>query len=230
MGSRNFVGASSNRISSSIEYLAALGSNYTQLALVTRANLTAFQCAFALNNAVSTSRQAGTWIDGSGDDSVGATCRTTDCFGNTVDPPVDIPHIIGHTKDSGTTTPTVFMLNLVTGVFTSAAGSVAVAGRTSGSVTVNIGSWNAADFWSGHIYALGIYNRILSAGELLSMRYGRQAWRALFGQGVLSSDAELFIDLTIPGTVRDQLNPQIAFTGTGTNPAFGPTGFNLRGW
>lgn len=152
--------------------------------------------------------------------------------GANIVPPTGVPLLIAASKAAGTVAPTFLMHRYDTMVTTVNAAGATVANRTAGANTAVIGNIVGAGAGVGHdgqIGALAQWNRALSEGELRALIGGRPAWQSMFGRGVLTNAAEFFIDLTQPGTIRDQFNPSIVFT-SGTQPAFDPATIRWPGW
>ena len=230
MGSRDFESGTGHSISSATNYLAGLGTAHTHAALVT------------LESQAGGSAQMFHGIgDGTGPTTLFAMENTQDTLSitevatNVVPSPIititlATPNIVFVSKADGTVAPTFARYRMDNCTEDTNAGGSTVANRTPGSATGTIGSVVGANFYDGHIGAVAIWNRVLNPGEMRLLYQGRNAWLSLFGRGTLTNDSELFIDLTQPGTIRDMLNPSIAWTG-GTIPAFGPqTVFRWPGW
>lgn len=145
-------------------------------------------------------------------------------------PPLDTPLLIVCAKAAGTVACRFLMHNYATSTTTYDSTGSTVANRTPGNAFGVIGDQDGSGIpWDGWIGAAGQWNRALSEGEMRALIGGRSAWKSSFGRGALSNNAEFFVDLTQPGTIRDQFNPSIEWT-SGTQPAFAPEAFRWPGW
>ena len=230
MGSRDFESGSSNSMSSATTYLAGLGTAHTHAALVT---LESQPCGSAqLVHGIGAGGSESTLfaLEHTAD-----TLSLTEVATNVTSSPaitltLATPNVIACSKADGTVAPYFARFRMDTCAESANAGGSTVANRTPAAGTLTIGSVAGANFYDGHIGAVGIWNRVLSVDEIRLLYQGRMAWLSLFGRGTLTNNTELFLDLTQPGTVRDMLNPSIAWTG-GTQPAFGPQAvFRWPGW
>lgn len=230
MGSRDFESGSTNSITAATNYLAGLGAAHTHAALVTLESQPAGNAQLIHGLGAGGSESTLFAMEHTAD-----TLSITEVATNVVPNPVitltlATPNTIVVSKAAGTVAPYFSRYRMDTNEEVANAGGSTVAARTPAAGAYVIGSVAGANFYDGHIGAIGLWNRVLSIPEIRLLNQGRAAWLSLFGRGVVTNDSELFIDLTQPGTIRDMLNPHIAWTG-GTQPAFGPqTVFRWPGW
>lgn len=146
-------------------------------------------------------------------------------------PPTGVPLLIAISKPAGTVAPRFLIHNYATSTTTYNASGGTIANRSTGVCTASIGTYDltsATRSWDGLIGAVAQWNRALTEAELRQLVHGRSAWLSMFGRGVLTGSAEMFVDLTQPGTIRDQFNGSISFTATGVS--FGPSAIRWPGW
>lgn len=217
MGSYAFNGTT-NRFRSDATYLAGLGTAFSLACLV---NTTAYPAGgffadpFSLTGTAA--RQAA--LEFSSTSITLAVGSTSVAPSSNILPATGRWAILCATKAAGTVAPAFYSYDHVTDAWTNPAAGSTIADRTAGAINVGVGAFGATDFYTGRIAACGAWNRVLNAGEVQSLADGRFAWMSLFGRGVITRDTEVFIDLTQPGTYRDQMNPSQTHN-TGTLPAF----------
>jgi hypothetical protein len=100
-------------------------------------------------------------------------------------------YMIGASKATGTVSPVGYMMDLQTGVMTTATAAGTSANRTAGTVSMNIGSFAGGDYWDGRIAMCGVYERILRVDEFAELGRSRMAW-----YGNMKSQNDDIFDLT----------------------------------
>lgn len=232
MGSRLFVAASTQRITSASSGWASNGGAHTVAALVTVASLpgaAVYRTAFSFSSATA-ARELSIELNGDSSGTVGAKVGATRMVPSTtiVPPTAGEWLLIGASKQSGTVTVQFFMYNFATGTWSESSSSGTVGNVTPAAVSGNMGSRGAADYWDGRIAAAAKWNRYMDAGEYKHLIEGRKAWWAslqkLGHSTFIVAERDCYIDLTrrtapIRDEAGDKTTRGILWT-TGTQPAF----------
>lgn len=233
MGCRDFESGSANGIRSATTGYSTLGTAHTHALLCTVESMPgggtfAVLCGLIVSPADTANAAMLFYADGGPTFSVAVGTNLV-VPGSAMNPSTGAPYLFVCAKNAGTVAPRFLMHNYATQTTTYDAAGGTVANRSTGAGTGCIGvSTDDSSPFDGQIGAAAQWNRGLPEAEMRALIGGRQAWRAAFGRGVLTS-GEFFVDLTQPGTIRDQLNPSIAYT-AGTQPAFGPDAIRFPGW
>lgn len=234
MGAFDFeTGGTAQTLRAGATGYATLGTAHTQAALCTVESVPtdgiAFPAAIAMQSGT-TARLLTIALDSANSGTIASDIGSNFVKpGTNIIPPIDVPILIVIAKDAGTVAPRFLLHNYATATTTYDNAGATVVDRTAGACTATIGNFNVGNTedWDGLIGAVGQWNRALSEGEMRALVGGRGAWISMFGRTVTKA-AELFVDLTQPGTVRDMFNPEMVFTATGA--AFVPEPFRWPGW
>jgi hypothetical protein len=213
---RDFESASSHRLSSgSTTGWSTFNSPFTLAALCTVESLPtagSYRCVVGLSS-TTTARQLGLMIDGTTGSialQVGASLVTP---GTAMVPTLDTWSLIAVTKGTGTVAPTFYLWQQDTAVLADDNTGTAIADRTAGAVSLDIGSLGAANYWDGQFQLVGMWPQELNRSQVRSLTFGQFAWRNFHSQRT-----GFVVDLAHSNrTPRELFTPTMALS-TGSDP------------
>jgi hypothetical protein len=227
MGSRDFERATPNRIATTATAwgtgLTTLGFTVAVVSTQESATAGSFYTYGAITSGTA-ARQIG--LGQNSADLLTLVVGTTEITFAGTTPTADNWCLSAVTKATGTVTPLGYRLDMTTGTWSGAiTGSGTVANRTAGVCVANIGSFGAGDYWDGRIRRFAIFEKVLSAGEILELRYPGSWMRHMVTRNGLYCDLGWKQNLAIG---FDEINPSISFAAAGTAPAL--DGVSPPGW